>query len=75
MSEERALERAEELAEVHKKNAISAIRNQVPPDRMGPAECECGESIHIDRRMLGYKNCIFCASEAEQKAKHYARHQ
>lgn len=75
MSNERELERYEELTEEHKLHSIQAIRSQVPPDRMGPAECECGEFIHIDRRMMGYKTCIECARATEARMKHYARQQ
>ena len=36
--------------------------------KMGPKECvECGEAIPTERRHLGFKLCIECASESERR--------
>lgn len=73
MSEERTLEREIELAEMQVSQEIKNILAKVPTDRMSDEFCECGESIHVERRIRGYTTCIECAIEAEQHNRIYAK--
>lgn len=73
MSEERTIEQIEEFAEAQKERDVNRIRALVPTDRMSQEFCECGERIHVERRIRGYTNCIECATEAEASQRLFAR--
>lgn len=74
MSEDRQLEREEELQESLVQNNVASIRALVPKEKMGPERCEeCDEPIHIDRRMMGYSRCVMCVEPEEKRARQYGR--
>lgn len=74
MSEDRQLEREEELQASLVQNNVASIRAQVPKEKMGPEFCtECDEPIHIDRRMMGYSRCVMCVEIEEKRAKQYGK--
>jgi RNA polymerase-binding transcription factor DksA len=73
MSEERLLEKIEEQTEAQKNYEINSIRSKVPADRMSQEFCDCGERIHVERRIRGYTNCIECATEAEASQRLFSR--
>ena len=57
-------------------NEVSSALSKMRQDtaiKMGPKECiECGESIPLARRRLGFKRCVECAMESERLKSLYA---
>ena len=53
-------------------SALSKMR-QGTAVKMGPKTCiECGEKIPTERRHLGFKLCVECASESERRKSLFA---
>jgi RNA polymerase-binding transcription factor DksA len=60
-------EHAARLSDALISGGVDEIRKQVPKG-IGPEFCEeCDDSIHPDRRALGYATCIDCAERAERQ--------
>lgn len=60
------IERAENHQQFLLQQQIEQQRAKVPRG-MGPEECDCGNSIPLKRRELGYHTCIACAETQERK--------
>ncbi len=52
-------------------NEVLSVLNKMRQDgaiKLGPKDCmECGESIPMARRRLGFKLCVECAGESERR--------
>ena len=57
-------------------NEVLSVLSKMRQDsngKMGPKECvECGEKVPTERRHLGFKFCIECATESERRKSLFA---
>lgn len=67
--DERNIERQSELNEGLFEARVKQVRSSIPvPGVMGSEDCEeCGTDIPLERRKLGYSECVFCASKKERR--------
>lgn len=73
MSEEKQLEREDELQQQIQSARIAAIASRVPTG-IGEQYClECDGEIPLARRQLGFSTCVFCAEVRESNNRMYGR--
>lgn len=73
MSEEKQLEREDELQQQIQNARIAQIAARVPTG-LGEQNCHsCDEEIPLARRQLGFSNCVFCAEARESHNRIFGR--
>lgn len=74
------IDRASQIADAENEYRISVAMKAGRPLQVQNAdgswpipECECGETIPLERLKLGRINCVYCQSELERRADAFKR--
>lgn len=66
---------ANDLIDVEVSRALSKLRQGAAISALGSEFCdECGDEMPEERRKLGFKLCVPCASETERRKSLYAEY-